>query len=170
MNHDTRLPISLYQHYLQQLKKLLLLVEDHFPEPSAILNARLAEDMLRFADQVRIAIQFSLRACCPYTGAKLISFEQGDSSFAGLNLQLDRTLQHLQQLATNNTVTDEQTTLHDRAGDAEISLPRDLFVYHYSLPNFFFHYNMIYAIARHCGVPLSKGDYDGFHRYPKSNF
>ncbi|AWF81977.1 hypothetical protein BTJ40_14710 [Microbulbifer sp. A4B17] len=39
-------------------------------------------------------------------------------------------------------------------------------IHQYRLPNLLFHISMFYAIARHCGVTLSKGDFDGFHSYP----
>lgn len=32
--------------------------------------------------------------------------------------------------------------------------------------NFFFHYSMVYAIARQAGVPVGKADFDGYHLYP----
>ena len=31
----------------------------------------------------------------------------------------------------------------------------------FALPNFYFHYTMVYAILRHNGLDLSKGDYIG---------
>jgi hypothetical protein len=34
------------------------------------------------------------------------------------------------------------------------------------VPNFFFHYAMVYAIARQAGVPVGKADFDGYHDYP----
>jgi hypothetical protein len=36
----------------------------------------------------------------------------------------------------------------------------------YAVPNFFFHYAMVYAIARQGGVPVGKSDFDGYHHYP----
>ena len=36
----------------------------------------------------------------------------------------------------------------------------------YAVPNFFFHYSMVYAIARNAGVAIGKTDFDGFHKYP----
>jgi hypothetical protein len=36
----------------------------------------------------------------------------------------------------------------------------------YAVPNFLFHYAMVYAIARQAGVPVGKSDFDGYHRYP----
>ena len=36
----------------------------------------------------------------------------------------------------------------------------------YALPNFFFHYSMVYAIARQAGVEIGKSDFDGYHDYP----
>nr|WP_267874749.1 DUF1993 family protein [Telluria antibiotica] len=35
-----------------------------------------------------------------------------------------------------------------------------------AVPNFFFHYSMVYAIARQAAVPVGKSEFDGYHRYP----
>jgi hypothetical protein len=36
----------------------------------------------------------------------------------------------------------------------------------YAVPNFLFHYSMVYAIARQAGGPVGKSEFDGYHRYP----
>ncbi|WP_188150086.1 DUF1993 family protein [Teredinibacter waterburyi] len=37
----------------------------------------------------------------------------------------------------------------------------------YTLPNFLFHYNMVFAILRKSNITIGKADYDGFHQYPQ---
>ena len=48
----------------------------------------------------------------------------------------------------------------------ELDLPAAEYFHMYAVPNFFFHYSMVYAIARQGGVPVGKSDFDGYHRYP----
>ena len=38
-------------------------------------------------------------------------------------------------------------------------LKGEVFLKHFALPNFYFHVTTTYAILRHNGVPLGKGDY-----------
>ena len=35
------------------------------------------------------------------------------------------------------------------------------YLYHFALPNFFFHYATAYGILRHCGVEVGKFDFMG---------
>jgi hypothetical protein len=53
-----------------------------------------------------------------------------------------------------------------RAGEADVALPGSAFLHTYALPNFFFHMTLVYALLRLQGVPVTKGDFDGYHRYP----
>jgi hypothetical protein len=39
------------------------------------------------------------------------------------------------------------------------------FLQQYALCYFFFHLSMVYALLRQQGLPLSKGDFDGWHVY-----
>jgi hypothetical protein len=52
------------------------------------------------------------------------------------------------------------------AGFAELDLPAAEYFQMYAVPNFFFHYSIVYAIARQAGVPVGKAEFDGYHRYP----
>jgi hypothetical protein len=61
---------------------------------------------------------------------------------------------------------DDRKLIVDKAGFNDISLPQSQFILSYIIPNFMFHMSMVYAIARKNGVDLSKGDFDGLHRYP----
>jgi hypothetical protein len=56
--------------------------------------------------------------------------------------------------------------VHTTAGFAELNLPAWEYFQMYAVPNFFFHYSMVYAIARQGGVPIGKSEFDGYHRYP----
>jgi len=42
------------------------------------------------------------------------------------------------------------------------------FLQQYALPNFFFHLSLVYALLRQQGLPLSKGDFDGWHVYSRT--
>jgi hypothetical protein len=57
-------------------------------------------------------------------------------------------------------------TVRTTAGFAGLALPGPEFLQLYALPNFFFHYSMVYAIARQAGAPIGKADFDGYHAYP----
>ena len=97
-------------------------------------------------------------------GEPVVSFDGDIDTLDALHQQIEKTIEHLKQLPTQRCPPSR--VLIDKAGFNEVSLPADDFITLYITPNFFFHLNMVYAIARHYGVPLSKQDYDGFHGYP----
>lgn len=166
-------PSAIFIHYLKQLSKILTKVEKHQHNKQVshngthnILHARLTDNMLPFIAQVRTTANFSLRGCCPLANKTVVSFNNDYDTFTGLEQQITETIHYLQALPLrDNSVIPEQH-IAEKAGFAELSLPRDEYLNFYILPNFFFHLNMVYAIARQKGIPLSKQDYDGYHQYP----
>ena len=77
------------------------------------------------------------------------------------------TLSFLQELSPEQMHGAGDRMLTSQAGLEAVELPGRAFLTQYALPNFFFHVTTAYAILRHLGVGLGKGDYDGFHVYPR---
>lgn len=153
----TMLPIAIFCPGLRQLSAML----DKVASQPQILTARLHPDMLPFAAQVNAAISFALRGCCPLAGREVVNFRDGDS----LQQQIARTIAYLAAIPEPAFEGAAGRLCHDRAGFADIALPGDAFLHLYILPNFHFHFSMAYAIARSCGAPIGKGDFDGYHAY-----
>nr|WP_298171256.1 DUF1993 domain-containing protein [uncultured Pseudomonas sp.] len=157
-------PKNIFLRYLKQLRTLVDKIEAHAGE--GMLSAALSDDMFPLLTQARIAANFSLRACCPLAGTEVLSFDNDEFSFAGLKKQLSQTIDYLQALDIPNA-DGGAAEVRENAGFAKIALPVDDYVHALALPNFFFHIGMVYAIAKSHGVPVSKGDYDGYHSYPQ---
>ena len=153
----TMLPIAIFCLALRRLSAML----DKVASQPQILQARLYPDMLPFAAQVNAAISFALRGCCPLAGREVVSFNDGGS----LQQQVARTIAYLAAIPEPAFEGAAERLCHDRAGFADIALPGDAFLHLYILPNFYFHFSMAYAIARSCGAPIGKGDFDGYHAY-----
>ena len=153
-----------FVYYLDLLTRLIAKVEQELDGEAEILQARLAPDMFPLGVQVEIAASFALRACCPIAGKPVVSFSHGHASFADLKRQLIETIEHIEML--DSLENDLDTVVHAEAGPTPVSLPASEFLSRFAYPNFFFHLSMVYAIARSRGVPLTKGDFDGFHEYP----
>ncbi|MGK5081516.1 DUF1993 domain-containing protein [Janthinobacterium sp. HLX7-2] len=150
-------PVSIFCHALGQLSAML----DKLDAQPQILTARLHPDMLPFAQQVRAAVSFSLRGCCPLAGRGVVSF----SDAASLQEQIAHTLRYLKAIPTQRFMGAPERICRDRAGFADIALPADEYLHLYILPNFYFHFSMAYAIARSHGAAIGKGDFDGYHAY-----
>lgn len=153
-------------HYLQRLDAMLIKIEVTSPKPKDVINARLIEDMFPLLQQAKIAIGFSLRACCPIASLAIASFETQEMTLCAVKQQLTDTIQFLKDIPEEYFIDYKHKKIESAAGFAELNIQGDEYYHLYALPNFMFHLNMVYAIARAQGVPLSKGDFDGYHQYP----
>ena len=155
-------PTKLFLHYLAQLKKLLVLVEQF---DGGLGAARLHPTMFPLLQQARTAIGFTLRSTCPLVGREIVSFADDHDSFASVHAQLDATVAYLAAIPDEEFLS-PAPAVATTAGFAGLALAGDEYFLMYAAPNFFFHYAMVYAIARQAGVPVGKADFDGLHQYP----
>lgn len=158
-------PADLFIHYLKKLNEIINKVET-YESTADMLEARLCKDMLPFINQVSTTVNFALRACYPLAEMETVLLQPQTQKFVGLKQQIAAALQLLTAIPAEKLTTDQGGLIQEKAGFSELALPRTEFLYFYALPNFFFHLSMVYAIARARGVPLSKGDFDGYHQYP----
>ncbi|WP_062064675.1 DUF1993 domain-containing protein [Cellvibrio sp. OA-2007] len=158
-------PTGIFIHYLNQLKRIVIKIADHQQHNPALLYTSLHSDMLPLLAQIRTAANFSLRTCCPLARRERINFDNSQETYEGLQQQLDDTIAYLQAIPAADFHQPPER-VKDKAGFNELSLTADEYLNCYALPNFFFHLCMVYSIARQVGVPLSKGDFDGYHQYP----
>jgi hypothetical protein len=157
--------IGVFIKYLNQLSSLIAKVESETKGNTELLDAQLTDDMFPFYTQAEIAIGFSVRACCPIAGVERVSFANESKSYSALKKQIEKTIECLLRL--DNRHTDITVgTISDMAGPVELQLPTYEYLHSFAFPNFFFHLSMVYAIARAEGIPISKGDFDGYHEYP----
>lgn len=157
--------VPVFVRYLGQLDGLLRLANDGTLDEAVLLQTRLAPDMLPFEVQVQIVANFALRACFPLAGQPLPAYGEFAASFGGLHARVVRAMEMVSELPEQAFAGAGQRLLVDQAGEVQIRLPAAEFLLQYALPNFFFHLSMVYAILRMSGLPLSKGHFDGFHRY-----
>jgi len=158
-------PTTIFIRYLHQLKLIVKKIAEHQHQNPALLYTSLHSDMLPLLAQIRTAANFSLRICCPLAKRERISFDNPQETYAGLQQQLDETIAYLHAIPSADFHQPPER-IQDKAGFSELDLNADEYLHCYALPNFFFHLCMAYSIARHAGVPLSKGDFDGYHQYP----
>lgn len=156
-------PTRLFLHYLGRLRDLLARVDTW---DSAVLNGRLHPDMAPLLQQARTAIGFTLRAACPLAGRAIVSFATGAATLDAVLRELDLTVQYLAAMPDAAFDGLDAIDVTTTAGFADITLPARDYYLLYAVPNFFFHYTTVYAIARQAGVPIGKADFDGYHAYP----
>ena len=156
-------PTRLFLHYLARLKALLLRVDAMAPDVS---GNRLHPDMFPLWQQAKTAIGFTLRATCPLAGRDIVSFSEDAPTLHSALAELDATTAYLAAIPDADFGAIDTTQVHTAAGFADLAMPAQDYYQLYAMPNFFFHYAMVYAIARQAGIPIGKADFDGFHTYP----
>jgi hypothetical protein len=156
-------PTRLFLYYLGLLKGLLDKAEAFGAD---VGNQRLHATMFPLLQQAKTAIGFTLRTACPLAGRPIVSFRDDEDGFASVFRELAATEAYLRAIPDADFDGIDATRVDTVAGFAALNLSGPEYYLMYALPNFFFHYAMVYAIARQAGVPVGKPDFDGFHQYP----
>lgn len=168
--------LSLYQvtvpSYIQIVSSMLRLVgkaEDSCAEkalPAAdILNARLAEDMLPFAYQVKSVTVHSINAInAVHTGSFAPDMTPPPNSFEELKAQLEATLAALAEITPADLDAVVGRDMVFAYGERHLEFTAENFLLSFSLPNFYFHATTAYDILRSKGMAIGKRDFIGVPR------
>jgi hypothetical protein len=130
-------------------------------EPAVYLGTRLAPDMLPFTNQVQIACDSAKFCIARLTGVDAPKFEDSESSLAELRERIRKTVDYVSSVPadTIDGTDAKDIAVPRRAGS--ITMKGETYLKQFVLPNFFFHVTTVYALLRHSGVDLGKGDYLG---------
>jgi uncharacterized protein len=151
---------------LNSLRAILEKAEAHAAakkiEPSVLLQSRLYPDMFPLLQQVQIAADFAKGIAARLAGADVPSYEDNEQTFADLRARLAKTIAFIEGLGAAQFDGSEAREIVLRPGTPkEKKLAGQAYLLNYGLPQFFFHVTTAYAILRHNGVELGKGDYMG---------
>lgn len=164
MQHIYTFTVPVFTKMLSGLKGVLAKAEAHAKEAgigeTVFLQDRLAPDMFPLVRQVQIATDNAKGAAARLTGTEAPKFEDVESTFAELQVRIDKTLTYLA------TVQESQFA---GAEDRKIELPYFPgkymtgmeYVVEHALPNFLFHITTAYALVRKNGTPVGKADFIG---------
>ena len=130
-------------------------------DTSVYLAARLAPDMLPFTKQIQIACDAAKFGVARLAGVEAPKFEDNEASFADLRERIRKTVAFVESVPSSaiDGAEDKDITVPRR--DGNIVLKGEFYLKHYVQPNFYFHVTTAYALLRHNGVELGKGDYLG---------
>lgn len=130
-----------------------------------LLQDRLAPDMFPFIRQVQVASRTALNAVEGLSGVPAPVFDNAsEHSVEDLKKRLDACIAYLKTI-TPEQMEGSETRMVPIYFLQGKSLPGIEFLLELALPNFYFHMTTAYAILRHNGVPLGKGDYIGSLAY-----
>jgi hypothetical protein len=143
------------------LKKAEADCETRKIDPSVLVNARLAPDMFPLVRQVQIMTDQAKGGASRLAGLEPPKWPDEEKTFADLHARLAKTIAYLNTFKPAQFDGAETRKIELKFPNASFSfigkdyLPTNL------LPNFYFHYTTAYAILRHNGVQIGKGDYLG---------
>ncbi len=130
--------------------------------PAEIIQARLAEDMLPFAYQVKSTAVHSLGAI---TGVRRGVFSPDmttpPESFSALQARIAETVTALEAIEAAEIDAFIGRDMRFSFGERHIDFAAEEFLLSFSQPNFYFHATTAYDILRWKRVPLGKRDFLG---------
>jgi hypothetical protein len=130
-------------------------------DPSVFLAGRLAPDMHPLTRQVQIASDAAKGGVARLAGIDAPSFPDTETSFAELQARITKTVDFIKSVTPAQIDGSEERTITLQFPGREVSFPGQVFLLNFTLPNFFFHVTMAYAILRHNGVAVGKMDFLG---------
>ena len=130
--------------------------------PEAMIGARLTEDMLPFAYQVKSAVVHSLGAVEALRhGTFSPDFTPPPETFAGLQAHLAQAIAGLEAVVPIDVDSMIGRPMAFEARSMRINFTAEDFLLSFSQPNFYFHAVTAYDIARMKGVAIGKRDFLG---------
>jgi hypothetical protein len=155
-----------FQQILASLRRMLDKGEAFSNEAGlahdVLIQARLIEDMLPFAYQIKSAAVHSLGAIeAVRQGAFTPDRTTPPDSFAGLRQRIDETLARLAAIDPTELDGFVGRPVRFEVGEYRADYVAEDFLLSFSVPNFYFHATTAYDILRSKGVVLGKVDYLG---------
>jgi uncharacterized protein len=162
--YSTSVPV--FKQLLGSLSAILAKAEafaaDKKFEPKVLLDARLTPDMFPLSRQVQIATDFARSVSARLAGVDVPAYDDNEQVFAELQGRIADALAFIDSLNPAQFEGSETREIVLRPGTPkEKKLTGHAYLSNYGLPQFYFHVTTTYAILRHNGLEIGKGDYMG---------
>ena len=128
-------------------------------DPSVLLAARLAPDMLPLTRQVQIACDIAKNSIARLTAQEPPRFEDTETTIEQLRTRIARTVDYIQSVPASALENAETRDIKVPAGPRTFEFKGLEFLQRWAIPNVFFHVTTAYDILRHNGVELGKHDF-----------
>jgi hypothetical protein len=143
------------------LEKAVAHAEANKIDPVVLLNARLFPDMFPLVRQVQIATDMAKGGASRLAGAEVPKYEDNEASFAELIARINKIIALLETFKPAQIDGSEDRDITVPMRDRSLNFKGLPYLLDYVLPNIYFHVTTTYAILRHNGVVLGKGDFLG---------
>jgi hypothetical protein len=156
--------IPVFVQFLSNLRHLLVKAQADAStrgyDEQALVQFRLAPDMLPFKTQICIACDAAKLCAARVGGLEAPKYENTENSLTELITRIDNTVNWLKTVPASAIDQQEAKEITFPVGKTDTrTLAAEAYVKTWALPNVFFHITTAYAILRHNGVALGKADY-----------
>ena len=131
-------------------------------KPTVLLDARLFPDMFPLNRQVQITTDFAKSVSARLAGVEVPAYDDNEQTFAELQARISKAVSFIESLTPAQFEGSETREIVLRPGTPkEKKMDGHTYLSSYGLPQFFFHVTTAYAILRHNGLEVGKGDFMG---------
>ncbi|KAK3670633.1 hypothetical protein LTR78_009468 [Recurvomyces mirabilis] len=157
--------VPIYLRALNNQKAILQKAEKHCEENNiskeTMLSAQIHDDMKPLTFQVQSASNGSKLSLVRVCGVENEPWDDNETTFEQLIARVDKTIAFIEKVGQDKFEGKSEAEVVLKLGSAEYKFTGLSFLQTFSIPNFFFHHTMTYAILRKEGVPVGKWDYLG---------
>lgn len=161
----------MFYQAIQQMKKTLGqfdrwfdLAESYAKErsfdPNLFATLRLAPDQFALARQLQTACDTAKLSAARLSGKEAPKHADTEQTIEELRARVRAVIAYLDTFTEQDFAAAATRTITQPRWEGQVMSGKDYFFEH-ALPNFYFHATHCYAILRHNGVPIGKGDYLG---------
>ena len=125
------------------------------------LGLRLSPDMFPLTRQIQIATDASKGCVSRLAGVDAPTWEDNEVSFDELRARVAKAIDYAESVSAEQIDGSEERVITLEVPGTSFEFSGEAFLKGFSLPNFFFHCTMTYALLRQAGVELGKMDYLG---------
>ena len=130
-------------------------------EPSVLLAARLAPDMLPLSKQIHIACDASKFAVSRIIGMDAPKFDDNETSLPEFKERIAATIAFLKTIKPEQLNGSEDKDIEVPIRGTPMTFKAEAYLKHFAMANMWFHVATAYNILRHNGVEIGKRDYMG---------
>lgn len=130
-------------------------------DPAVLVSSRLYPDMFPLSKQVQIAADAAKGGAARLAQQEPPAFEDNEATFADLVARTRKTVDYLRTLKPEQIDGSEDRTVTWKTRTATKSMQGMPYLLNHVMPNLYFHITTAYAILRHNGVEIGKGDFLG---------
>lgn len=160
--HSFTIPV--FTKTLENVSKILVKAERHARrhkiEPETLLAARLYPNMYTLLQQVQYLCFLPVDFAKHFSNAAAPRVGYDERTFDELKTSIKQTIEYLRAIKPDQFKARENQLL-PLFFDQSKGLPAEALARRVTLPDFFFHATVAYAILRHNGLPLRKADFFG---------